>query len=731
MFRLSRLALFVCTVFPVCAAAPEAALARAKAALARLPLRFEVNQGQFPPTVRYAARAGGYSLFLEGRGPSLSLAGSERVNISLLDSNPAPRIEPLDPLAARTNYFVGSRADWHTGIANYERVRYHAVYPGIDLVYYGNQSQLEYDFVLTPGADANAIRMKFRGPGRLRITPEGDLALETKARRIIQKRPVIYQQDPGGTRREIAGRYTLVARNVVGIRLDGYDRARPLVIDPVITYATYMGGSGKDQITAVKWAPNGLLYIAGGTTTSDLVAAGNAFKTASAGLTDAFVAIVDTNAAGNFGFVYLSYLGGANVDVALAMDVDAAGFIYLTGTTNSTDFPIVGAAVQATGAATTVDAFVSKIDPNAAGSDGLVYSTFLGGTTGNESGNGIAVGADGMIYVIGTTNSSDFPVSSGAYAAVKFGDPPDAFLTKIDPTSSTPVYSTYMGGEGFDDGRSIAVAPSGLVYFSASTFSTLFPLAGLANSPVPLGAGDIIVGVMDMTKPGVASLVYSTYFGGSANDVVRKIALDAKGNLMLTGYTLSPDFPVTPDAVQGLYGGNGDAFVSVLNPLDPVHFLVYSTFLGGSESDVAYDITHDSAGAIYVTGYTLSPDFPVTKDGPQPLWGGGIDVFVTKLKAGVAGPAGLQYSTYIGATPISVGTALAVGSDGTAFVGGYTSGGLPITGNATQGGFAGGASDGFIVAIGGTTVPPTTATLTGTEPLVPQARGLRPRIRKK
>ena len=268
---------------------------------------------------------------------------------------------------------------------------------------------------------------------------------------------------------------------------------------------------------------------------------------------------------------------------------------------------------------------------------------------------------------------------------------------KIDPNSSALVYSTYLGGEDVDDGRAIALGADGLVYFAGSTASLEFPLAALTFGPAPFGGGDIFIGVMDMSKAGPDSLVYCSYFGGLGVDEVRKIALDAKGNVMLTGYTLSPDFPVTGNAAQPLYSGNGDAFVSVVNPRNPANFLVYSTFLGGTGGDVAYDVAADSAGSIYVTGYTLSPDFPSTQNAPQPLWGQGINGFVTKLQPGVGGTAGLQYSTYIGATAITVSTCLSVAPDGTAYVGGYSSGGLAVTGNAAQGGFGGGSGDGFFL----------------------------------
>jgi hypothetical protein len=678
-------------------------VSQARSALARLPLRFEENRGQFDPAVRYAARAGGYRVQLSAGGASLTMPGDERVDIGLVNSNPSAKIEALDRLAARTDYFVGNRDQWHTGVANYSRVRYGGVYPGIDVVYYGNQGSLEYDFVVRPGADPRAIRMKFRGGAKAVITAEGDLALEFNGRRILQKKPVIYQEGDGnlsarslsGSRREVAGRYILLGRNHVGLRLADYDRTRSLVIDPVLVYGAYRGSSGADQITAIKLDSKGRLYITGSTTTGEMPAINGAYSNNSFGLADIFIAIIDTTAADqSFPLTYFTYLGGANLDIPTAMDVDSSGVIYLTGSTTSTNFPTVGASVQSTGGANQ-DAFVAVVDPSQYGGVSLIYSTYLGGSTGIETGRGIAVDKAGMIYVIGTTTSTDFPVTGSAYAGVMYG-PQDAFLCKIDPNSSALAYSTYLGGELDDEGRSIAVGSNGLVYFGATTNSTQFPMEGPGYRQTQPGPVSIIIGMMDMTKSGTPSLVYSTYFGGSAVNEVRKIALDSQNRVMLTGYTLATDFPATADAVQSQAGGNGDAFVTLVNPNDPAHFVVYSTYLGGSQGEVGYDLTGDTAGNIYVTGYTLSPDFPV-KGALQANWGGGTDLFIAKLQPGTAGGTGLLFSTYLGTAGVYVGNGIAVGPEGSIYTAGYGTIGLPNTPNGN--GYSGGLSDGFVMVV--------------------------------
>ncbi len=698
MRSVSLFVMFVCAISGLAAAPPDATLARGQAVMSRLPLRFEANRGQWGSAVQYAARGGGYELLLTGQGPSFRFGGSEAVDISLVNGNRAPVIEGLDVMKARTDYMIGARTNWHTDVPNYARVAYRQAYPGVDVIYYGSRNQLEYDFILAPGADPGAIHMRFSGAGRLRITRGGDLVMESPSGRMTQKRPLIYQEGVAG-RREIGGRYVLLADDTVGLKVDGYDRRRKLVIDPILAYSTYLGGSGLDQITAVKLASNGHLYMVGQTATQDIPAINGAYDNDNFGLIDIFLAIVDTTQAGQDQLIYFSYLGGSNNDIPLAVAVDSNGVAYMTGTTTSTDFPMAGNSLQTLGPATVTEAFVAVIDPSQYGGVALVYSTFLGGQTGNQSGNAIAVDSSGNIYVAGTTASSDFPVTGSAYAAVLYG-PSDAFLTEFNENNSTaPLYSTYLGGENDDDGRAMVLAPNGQVYLGISTDGLLFPLAGFSFNPNNSGGYDVAIALIDTTQSGTASLIYSTYLGGSGNDAVRGFTLDNSGNLVVTGYTLSPNFPVTADAAQHSYGGGGDAFVAVMNALTPTAFLNYSTFLGGADGDVAYAVAVDTAGFIYLTGYTLSPNFPITQNAPQPSWGQGIDIFLTKLQPHVAGPGALQYSTYFGGATVNTALALAVGPDFTAYVAGWTDGELPTQPNSSQGAYGGGASDGFLLVV--------------------------------
>ena len=668
--------------------------------MARLPLRFEANGGQWNPDVRYAARAGKGALLLNKRGAAL-LGGGHRIDIAMLHGNRAPHIEALDPMRARTNYFVGNKAHWRQGVENFTRVAYRSVYPGIDVIYYGNQDQLEYDFVLQPGADPRSIRMRFRGASGVQLTAGGDLSVEASGARFIQKRPAVYQEDPvTAERRPVEGRYELLAGGSVGLRLGSYDRSRKLVIDPVVTYSIFIGGSGTDVVNVVTTDSQGFIYIGGSTSNGDLQPYGNAEQaTYSAGM-DGFIAKLDPNFNGTATWVYFTYLGGGRDDAVTAMVIDSVGNVDVTGTTTSSDFPVGGVNVQSslalsstsTSSVFPTDAFVTIISP----ADGLEYSTYYGGTA-NETPHSIVRGPGGLIYIFGTTSSPDMPVTASAYQNELWG-PSDTFLAVIDPNATTLFYATYLGGEGSDDGRGMAVDAKGLAYFAASTYSQLFPITGFAYSGTSRGVENLVIGVIDPTQQVYASLVYTTYLGGSVLDEVRSLTIDPNGKLWLTGWTLSPDFPVTANAMQQTISGSGNAFVMRVNTSAiPTSFIEYSTFLGGSVTDVAYNLALDPVGNVWVTGYTMSPDFPVTKDAVQTQYGNGIEAFLVKLNPAVAGKGALLYGTYMGGPGTHVGSSLALAPNGSVIVGGYTTADLTLPG--AQNIYNGGASDGFVAVL--------------------------------
>jgi hypothetical protein len=689
-------------------AGPDAAMARA--ALAQLPLRFEANQGQFDRTVRYAARTPAYSIALTANGASFRFPGSPQVSLSMPGSAPSPAIDPQEPMAVRTEYMIGRRQDWHTGIANYSRIRYRGIYPGVDVVFYGKGEQLEYDFVLQPGADPNAIRLRFSGPGKLTVTPEGDLTLDTSGGRMLQHKPAIYQLDARGSRSPVAGRYNLLANGLVGIQLEKYDRSKTLTIDPTITYTTLMGGGATETMAGMK-IRNGLLYVVGSTAAGDWAV--KSTDDAYNANVDCFIQIINIATPGNYTLQYFSYLGGSENDYPLGMDVDTPGFVYLAGYTNSTDFPTQGNVLTGmvqgninlqAGDGSYSAGFLAKVDPNATPGTGasLVFSTFLNGTTGNDQAEGVAVGPNGIAYVIGTTKSSDFPITANAYNASLYG-PSDCFLAQVDTVNDILLYSTYFGSELDDDGKAIALGTNGLVYYAGTTDGTEFPVAGAAYNIYSSGNYDVVLGAFDLTQSGVNSLIYGTYFGGSDIDQVNAIALDAQNRMILTGFTLSADFPITAlTAVQPTNHGNGDVFLSLVDLTKPASgFLLYSTFLGGENGDVGYGVTSDSAGYLYVTGYSMSPDFPIAGNPPQANWGGGVNLFIARINPAIAGLEALDYSTYIGLDNTIVGCCLAVGPDGSLWVGGYTYQYLPLLPNGTplQLNYGGGSSDDFLLVL--------------------------------
>jgi len=338
-------------------------------------------------TIRRLRAPAGPSGYLRRRGPRETIPGAAHVGVSLAHSNRQTVIEPLDLLAGRTDYYLGHRENWHTGVKNYAKVRYRSVYPSVDLVYYGSCNLLEYDFVLQPGADPDAIAMQFDGPAHVSLSPDGDLVLEIAGRKFVQHKPYVYQEGPSGARREVSGAYRLTADGGVKLRLGRYDRSKPLVVDPTIEYCTYIGGPGTDQVNAAKLMPNsfsitlpsgletgGLLYIVGQTDTGDIPYINGAYNNDYDAGSDNFIQILDTTAAGGFQAVYSSYIGGSGNDIPFGLDVDANGIFYVTGATTSTDFPMAGNSYQTVGGATNQSCYVYQLNPALYGGISLLYS---------------------------------------------------------------------------------------------------------------------------------------------------------------------------------------------------------------------------------------------------------------------------------------------------------------------------------------------------------------------
>jgi hypothetical protein len=665
-----------------------------------LPLRFEENVGQTDSRVRFLARGGGYTMFLTVGETVLSLRAP--VQPSTPESSPTARTGAVlrmrlaganidadvvgeDELPGRTNYFIGDDPSrWHTDVPSYARVRYHDVAPGVDVVYYGRQGQLEYDFVVAPWADPRSITLTFDGADRVEVGANGDLVLHTAAGEVRQHAPILYQETGQG-RVNVAGGYELRGGCAVGFGLASYDPSAPLVIDPVLVYSTYLGGGGSEsgsQKVAVD--SSGSAYVVGSTDSTDFPTAG-AFDSTANGGTDAYV--TKLNAAGN-GIVYSTYLGGSTTDggSGIAVAVDAAGAAYITGLTESSNFPTVNAFDVTRGG--TFDAFVTKLNP---AGNMLVYSSYIGGSA-IDRGTGIAVDSLGAAYVNGYTFSADFP-SVNAYD-MTLGGSQDAFVTKVSAAGNTVVYSTLLGGSGNEVGYGIAVDIAGAAYVLGMTPSADFPTAN-AYDTTRGGTSDLFV-----TKLAEAgnTLVFSTYLGGSSAEgsgVFGSIAVDSAGAAYVTSMTTSSDFP-TSNAYDTTFGGSNDAIVTKLTPAG--NALVYSTYLGGTGGEFGFGLAVDSAGAAYVVGFTSSTAFP-TVDAYDTTLGGTSDGFVTKLSA--SGDT-LTYSTYFGGSgsETGFGAGIAIDSTGAAYITGYTSSADLPTANAYDA-TLGGTTDGFVAKFAG------------------------------
>ena len=681
----------------------------------RLPLHFERNDGQVDASVRFLARGSGYSLFLKPTEAVLTLRQRATANVAVLQftlagGNRRPTVAGRGELPGRINYFVGDDpAGWRTNIATYARVHYSDVYPGIDLVYYGNQQQLEYDFVVAPGADPRRIRMVFDRARAVSIDGDGDLILSVEGGEVRQLKPIVYQE-ANGVREPIAGRYVRKGRREIRFELGAYDRTRPLVIDPVLVYSTYLGGSSTDAGNDIAVDAQGNAYVGGETSSADFPTA-SAADASQNGRVDGFV--TKLNATGSV-LIYSTYLGSAADDRVNGIAVDALGSAYVTGETNANPlnapFPTTTGAFDTT-ANGAPDAFVAKLDGTGAT---LLYSTYLGGTSADWA-NAIALDAAGNAYVTGQTFSSAFPTTALPFDGTHNGAT-DVFVTKVNPDGSGLLYSTYLGGGSIESGNGIAVDASGHAYVTGDTESVDFPTALAFDNSRGAGGSDAFV-----TKLNVAgsALDYSTYLGGFSQEMGNGIAVDDAGRAYVTGETSSDDFPTTLGAHDRTRGGISDAFVTRMSPTGSA--LEYATYLGGGSGETGTDIAVDASSNANVTGFTSSTNFPTSSDALQPTLspGGLSDVFVTRLNAT---GAALIYSTYLGGTGADSGNGIALDSRAYVYVTGVTrSANFPTTEGAFDiDGLSIGAAEAFVAKIGGgvpaslTLNPPSDINVVGT-----------------
>ncbi|MBP6822239.1 MAG: SBBP repeat-containing protein [Acidobacteria bacterium] len=674
--------------------------------LNNLPLSFEENRGQTDQSARFIARQRGYTLYLTNTEVRFELKQKspnkpKSLNIKLGSKTSQTPLEGLERLNGKTNYFIGNdSSEWQTDVPTFSRVRQRGVYPGIDAVFYGSRQQLEYDFIVAPQADPQQIELAFEGSDKLEINEHGNLIIDLGGEQLQMHKPVIYQQI-NGQRRFVEGSFSI--RSIcnpqsVGFELDDYDHNLPLVIDPVVDYSTYFGGSGTDIGYGIAVDRLGFIYITGQTGSLNYPTK-NAYQSTRDGATDAFVTKLDPK---NSTVVFSTYFGGRNPgDRGSAIAVDMAGNIYLTGETNSLNFPTANAANPIFRG--NVDAFVTKfnIEGNV-----LLYSTFLGGTF-SDIGFGIAVDRFDNAYITGRTLSANFATKNPMQATLNGQQ--DVFVAKFSPDGAV-IYSTYLGGElsqttGRDEeaGYGIAVDALQNAYITGFTTSPGFPTVG-AIQPDFAGVEDAFVAKINAAG---SALVYSTFLGGDRAEEARAVALDPIGNAYITGYTFSLNFPIV-NALQRTYGGSVDAFVTKINATGSA--IIYSTFLGGSGTEntgLVADITPvggiavDILGNAYITGKTESQNFPVVR-ALQPTLRGNNDAFIAKID-----PAGseLIYSTYLGSTFTDNngfderGLDIAVDSSGSVYVTGQVLKNDFPTVMPAQADYGGGLSDAFVVKI--------------------------------
>jgi len=653
-----------------------------RASYLKLPLSFVKNEGGKDSTVLFYEQGSGHATAFAKEGISLSLTktgraekagASELVTLTPLNASPFT-VEAMDKKEGRVNYFIGKDPKkWKTNVATYGAILYKNIYPGIDMKFYGTNSQLEYDVIVSPQADPSKVRLSYRGAKKLSLTPKGELEIALAHGSILQKKPVVYQM-LDGKRKEIEGKFVL-AGNTYGFEVGAYDRNCSLVIDPVLIYSTYLGGAGEDRARAIAVDKSGNVYAAGVTYSTDFPVL-HPYQGSNRGDRDVFVTKYDPS--GNV--VYSTYIGGAGDDFVSggSIAVDKSGNVYLAGDTESADFPTTPQAYQ-TSLKGIEDGFVVKLGPSGGS---LIYSTYLGGT-GWDYADSVVVDRAGCAYVAGAAGSGDFPTVN-PYQGVYGGDG-DGFIAKLNPSGSALAYSTYFGGSGYDDIVSLTVDASGQIYVTGTTDSTDLP----TRSPLQAanaGKGDAFIAKFSASG---SALVYSTYLGGSDADSISAITTDSAGNAYVMGTTKSTDFP-TSNPYRATYGGGFyDAFIAKLNPSGSA--LVYSTYLGGSDVEYGDALAVDSTGHAYAAGATLSTNFPVL-NAYQKTRNQGMDCFITKLS-----PSGAPvYSTYLGGSGADYIEAVKLDSSGYLYLAGYTSSTDFPTESPYQAANAGGASDGFV-----------------------------------
>jgi hypothetical protein len=731
-----------------------------QASLAHLPISFEPNQGQSDSRVRFQARGNGYGLYLMRSEAVLTLPARSQnrlsqaaVEMRLAGANQLAEVTGADRLTGHSNYFIGNDSSrWLRNIPHFGRVQYRNVYPGIDLAFYGNQNQLEYDFEVSPGSDAHQIELNFKGATNVSVAENGDLLLGLNGREVRFQSPNIYQKSSTGVE-TVAGSFVMRGENTAGFEIGPYDRSRTLVIDPVLAFSSYLGGAGDESCTAIITASAGFvphcpaiavdsggrIYVAGTTTSTGTFSAvtpntTNTTNTA-AGSDNVFVSRISLSTvagATSASLDYVTYIGGSTgatpvVQYPAGIGVDSGFNVYVAGTTNASDYPTTASAFQTSAVSAGNHVFVSKIDTNGVLND---YSTYLSGN-GVDTASNMALDSQGRVYVIGTTTSSNFPTTIGALQAHPAATN-QFFFAKVNPalnTANSLQYLTYIGGStpsnGVMVGGAVAVDASFNVYLAGGTNFTDMgnPQPWIANAYHSGAQGGVDVWAAKLNAPPANTqqyaLSYGTYFGGSGDDVAYGIATDGT-NTYITGSTTSTNItvPNTTLAFQSANGGGiSDAFVAKFGvpavsgttqgtvPLD------YFSYLGGSAQDAGLGIAADTLGNAYLIGLTAG-SFHLANAFQGTYGGGNFDAFIARLNTtGTSTTASTSTSSYLGGGATDIGTSIALDPSLNTYVTGETSGIFPTKSPLTGGASLSGTSDAFVAQLG-----PNTAALSMPDP---------------
>jgi hypothetical protein len=695
--------------------------ARAHELIRRQPGFFVPNLGQWNHHACFVHRAGAMSVFLEDRGWVLDLREQSQnrrpdqcdvadpfdrlrrhghrstrgvaVRMSFVGSLPTSNAIGERELPGHCNYFLGDdESRWRTDVPRYAYVRYENMYPGIDVRIHSADGHPEYDLLCDAGSKLSEVCVEVEGADRLAIDDDGCLRIDTALGPIRQPRPKTWECLDDGSRRPVECDYVLLGGDRFGFTARNRDDANALVIDPGLLWSTYLGGqTGFDVAYAVQVDAGGITALAGYSGDSKFPTTIGAYDRSHNGGSvtnhyDVFVCLMDTRKTGTAQLAYSTFLGGGGDEQGLALAVDSAGVITVVGNTGSSNFPTTANAFDTTYNGGSNDAFVSRLDPTLLGKAQLVYSTFLGGNGGFDNIWDFSISSASVVTAVGNTGSRDFPTTANAFDTSFNGLPWDGFVIRLDPSkvgSAQLVYSTFLGGKSFESVRSLAVDALGNVNVVGRTGSTDFPMTtGAFDGSFNGGTDDGFVTRLDLSKVGSAQLTYSTYLGGSTEDIATDLSVDIIGVVTVAGMTKSTNFPTTASAFDTTYnGGFRDAFVSRLDPtrLGKAQ-LVYSTFLGGSlqatgtlggDGLTGLAVTD---GVVTVSGSTNSSDFPTTRGAYDTNHGGEFDVFVSRLDPRRVGTAQLIYSTFLGGKASDLAEALTVDASGVATVAGLTIG---------------------------------------------------------